>query len=90
MGHVKEIQTLPRGKIEASDEWYANMRLAYSVFVCRCWDKNGSKWFCLISRVMEKGGEYMLACMEHIFDKLSWADKGGFALWSDPGSPTSL
>ena len=84
----QEVGTLPRGPVEQIDVWYAGARLAYGTLALKVWGagvQQSGEWLCYISRCLEKGSHYTLACLKHAMARLDLSTSREVVFWSDNG-----
>ena len=78
-----DIETLPQGPEMQTEDFFANMRLAFSMYAARVVDDHNLVWIMLVGRVMEKTSKYAIACLRHALSQFSWDTISALSLWSD-------
>ena len=83
---LQEVGTLPRGPRESSNTWYANARLAFGTLVFFVWGQNmraTGTWTSCLSRCLEKGALYSIACLKHIMSLIDLTNVTDVTFWSN-------
>ncbi len=82
---LEEVFTLPILPRETGQQWRAQERLAVSTLGVHVVTADSEYWFTILSRVLEKGPAYPMACLKLILDTLEaeLRDVKVAHLWSD-------
>ncbi len=75
------------GPKEESSWWWAQCRIAFSIFACKVWSRGReATWYCYISRVMDKSGWFPVTMFKDIASRIDWSGISTCTLWADTGT----
>lgn len=86
---LKEVMTFPRGPSESGPMWYAQARLACTIWGCRVWGAatNGEVHYrVFMSRVMDRTGVFSVALLDELLTLYDWTTTKDLVIWSDVGT----
>ena len=86
-----EIHTVPFGREESCEYWWARARLGFSTLSIWVWGGSNTmyakgKWFTFVSQCIDKSAWYPFAVLNELADLIDWTGVTEFISWSDCGT----